>query len=673
MSSLAPAFTADDLIALRRVGAVAASPDGTWLAVAVARLDAKDSRYVSDLWRVSLTDPAAPPVQLTRGDTSDRAPCFRRDGALGFLSSRNPRAGEPEPGDDKRAQVWILPAGGGEPVPLTDEPLGVSAFQFATAGDRLVVIADVLPGVAHDEQRGRARELAERGPSVLSYTDMPIRHWDHWLAVAAPHVIAYDERGGDRRDLSPDADRDYRELDFDLEWDLSADGTRVAIQARRPGVDRVPETAIRVIDTRSGAAVELGVEPTVTHGAPRFSPDGGRLVAARHQREPGKAGRPVLWLYDPARATGRPLAADWDVHPSVAAWTPDGAAVLVTADLGGQVPVFRVDASSGEVTRVTAEAAGGSHLAIAVARTDPPRLVGIRHRIHHPPEPFHCALAAGATPELLGGGLSGFTEAQGKGLARWESITVPGGGGTPVQAFLILPAAQAGPRPGVLWIHGGPIGAFGDGWHWRWNPLVFVAAGYAMALPNPRGSTGFGQEFVEGIWNNTWGGACYQDLMAVADVLAAHPEVDRERIGAAGGSFGGYMANWIGATTDRFRCLVSHAGLYDLRAFYGVTDYPAWFGLEVGMPPWQDPETFERYSPHRGITRWKSPTLVIHGENDFRVPIGEALALFEGLRAHDVPAELLIFPDENHWILKPRNAREWYRRFVAFVDRWLRA
>jgi dipeptidyl aminopeptidase/acylaminoacyl peptidase len=160
--------------------------------------------------------------------------------------------------------------------------------------------------------------------------------------------------------------------------------------------------------------------------------------------------------------------------------------------------------------------------------------------------------------------------------------------------------------------------------------------------------------------------------MAVADALAARPEVDAGRIGAAGGSFGGYMANWIGASTDRFGCLISHAGLYDLTSFHGVTDYPAWFSIEMGTHPWQDTATFERYSPHRGIGAWKTPTLIIHGERDFRVPIGEALALFEGLRAHQVPAELLVYPDENHWILKPRNIVDWYRRFIGFADRWLR-
>src|SRR5690606_27331191 len=199
-----------------------------------------------------------------------------------------------------------------------------------------------------------------------------------------------------------------------------------------------------------------------------------------------------------------------------------------------------------------------------------------------------------------------------------------------------------------------PVGQHVDGRHWRWNPLVATGAGYAVALPNPRGSTGRGQAFIEGVWNNRWGGDCYLDLMAVADALERRPDVDGARMAALGGSFGGYMANWIGGQTERLRCLVTHASIYHFPAFHGATDEPAYFALELGGTPYgADPAAFERYSPHRFIEKWKTPTLVIHGEKDYRVPVSEALLLFEALQLHGVESELLIFPDENHWILKP--------------------
>jgi dipeptidyl aminopeptidase/acylaminoacyl peptidase len=195
-----------------------------------------------------------------------------------------------------------------------------------------------------------------------------------------------------------------------------------------------------------------------------------------------------------------------------------------------------------------------------------------------------------------------------------------------------------------------------------------VAAGYAVALPNPRGSTGLGNDFANGVWNNRWGAECYTDLVSVTDDLAGRGDIDADRIGAMGGSFGGYMANWIGGQTDRFRCLVSHAGLYHLPAFHGTTDHPAFFTHEQGCDPYSDPEAFSRFSPHAFVATWKSPVLIIHGERDFRVPVSEALLLFERLRAQGVDAELAIFPDENHWILKPHNARAWYGEVLRFLS-----
>jgi dipeptidyl aminopeptidase/acylaminoacyl peptidase len=664
-SPVSPAFDAERLIALGRVTAVVPAPDGTWAAVAVARLDADGAKLVGDLWRVPLEGGA--PVQLTRGPSDDRAPAFRRDGALGFLSNRNPREGKAEEGDDERAQVWLLPAEGGEAVPLTDEPLGVLAFRFGA--DRLLLTAEVLPGVPHAEQRARAADLKKNGPSALRFTRQPVRVWDHWLGLAAPHLIAYDECGGNRRDLTPDADREHREA----EWDVSPDGRAAVITVARPGEDRLDDRALLRIDLETGAGTVLGAAPRTNYHKPLFSPEGDRIAAMWSVRSAEAVGKPGLRLFEAGDPAGRDLAPEWDRWPHLHAWTADGRALLVTADDRGSVPVFTVEAASGAVTRISREAYGGTHEGLAVV---PGRAVavGTRSRTLHAPEPFRIALAPGAEPELLAA-LSGFTEADGLEIATWESVSVPSDDGAPVQYFVLRPArhrAEDAPLPALLWIHGGPIGQWSEGWHGRWNPLVAVARGYVVALPNPRGSTGCGQAFVEGIWSNDWGGQCYRDLMAVTDALERLPYVDAGRIAAMGGSFGGYMTNWIGGTTDRFQALVTHASLFHLEMFHGTTDFPPWFAYHIGGAPYENRNAYDRFSPHRNVSRWKTPALVIHGEKDYRVPIGEGVALFEALQHHGVESELLVFPDENHWILKPRNAVAWYNAVLEFLDRHLR-
>ena len=658
-----PLFDATALTRLRRVSSLSPSPCGRFLAVAVERLDADESAYVSDLWRVSLAEPSAAPQQLTRGASKDVAPRYRCDGALGFLSNKNPRDGKAQDGDEERTQVWLLPAEGGEPLPLTDEPLGVRAFRFAAQRPALFVLADVLPGVAHSEQRARAAELKKHGPSALRFDRMPVRYWDHWLPLAAPHVIAI--LGSERRDLTPDADREHREA----EWDVSADGSLVAVtRVRGSAADGVTDTSLLVIDVASGEAHELGRYAQSTSESPLFSPDGSRLACVRADRQNGQVPQPRLWLY-PSRTPDHPGRAitHWQPWPTPCCWTPDGRAVLVTADVRGEVPVQRVDVETGDVTRVTSSASGGSHGSVHISG-DGRAVVGIRHRTRHPPEPFRVALSGG-DPELLAA-LSGFDPALFEQLGRLESLEVAAPDGGSVQSFLLTPRT-AGPHPLLLWVHGGPMNQWADGWHWRWNPLVPLAAGYALLLPNPRGSTGFGQDFVAGIWNNQWGGACFRDLMAVTDAVCARADIDARRMAAMGGSFGGYMANWIAGSTERFACLVTHAGIYDFRAFHGVTDHPGWFALGQGGAPEADPLAFSRFSPHSQLSSWRTPTLVVHGEKDYRVPISEALLLFEALQRRGVPSELLVFPDENHWIVRPRNTRHWYEVCLGFLSRQL--
>lgn len=657
------AYTPQAHTALARVSSLTPSPDGRWVAVVVQRLDRDGTKYVSDLWKVP-TD-GTPAVQLTRGDSKEAAPCFRHDGALGFLSNRQPNEVKPDEDAEKRMQVWLLPAEGGEARQLTDEPLGVEGFRFAAKANRMALFTPVLAGVEPAKQRETAAERAKKGPSARNFRRHPVRHWDHWLHQGADrpctHLVVCDADGRSNRvDLTPDF---ITELAIEPTLDITADGTRVLVVQRTPGQDRVDDNSVLVFDVATGTRQMLPQPPATDTDSARFSPDGQRIAAMRATRSAQLVVRPLLVVFE-ADGTAHTLGGHWDRWPHLQDWTPDGRQILVTADDEGLVPVVAVDAASGDTRTLTSRRDGGAHTDVHVLPHG--GFACIRSSLLDAPECYTHDGREGSALQPLAR-LSGFTPAH--EWAETESIITKSSDGTPIQSWITRPKGARGTKsPVLLWIHGGPIGMSADGWHWRWNPLPAVAQGYTVVQPNPRGSTGFGQDFVQGIWGNVWGDQCFKDLMAVTDALEQRDDVDASRIMAMGGSFGGYMTNWIGTQTQRYRCLVTHASIVTMATFTGTTDHPGWWYLEMGGEnPYADQAAFDRYAPIRYVSNWKTPALIIHGELDYRCPIGEGLNLFEALQYHGVDSELLVFPDENHWILKPKNVVAWYDNVLGFL------
>ncbi|HVG04888.1 MAG TPA: prolyl oligopeptidase family serine peptidase, partial [Burkholderiaceae bacterium] len=568
-------YTVEQHIALKRVSAIAPSPDGTWLAVAVQRLDRDGVKYVSDIWKVPTDGSDA--MQLTRGDCKDAAPCFRRDGALAFLSNRQPNEVKADDDADKRMQVWLLPSGAGEAQQLTDEPLGVDEFKFAKKAYRLVVLAAVLDGIEQDKQREAAKDRDKKGSSARHFRSQPVRHWDHWLHenenMANTHVIAYSSDGKTRTDLTPEA---KRQMSVEPAFDVSPDGTQVAVTWQSTGEDRETDTAIALIDVGSKKMRIVGAATNTNTESPLYSPDGKTLAVIRATRSPTIVVRPTLTLIDTATGSMRKVAEDFDAWPQMGDWSADSKRLIVAADVAGHVPALTIDVASGKVERITAAREGGAHTDLRFLPDG--RIVGIRSTFREPPEAFTVAAEPDSPPQTLAR-LSGFAYPD---WAEVENLTAKSTDGAQVQYFLMRPRNAQGRRPTLVWIHGGPIGMTADAWHWRWNPLLAVAQGYAVAQPNPRGSTGFGQAFVQGIWGNVWGDQCYKDLVAVTDAVAARSDVDPDRMMAMGGSFGGYMTNWIGTQTQRFKCLITHACVTTMAQFTGTTDHPAWWYLEMG-------------------------------------------------------------------------------------------
>lgn len=641
----------DKLVRLGRVGAF--TVQGDRVVVGVERLDEAGSRFVSDLWAAPLEGGAA--TRLTRGDSRDRAP--KSSGELVyFLSDR--KVGKE---DEAKTQVWALPKSG-EPYPMTREPLGVSDFRVA--GERLVVMTEVIDGVARDALAQHEQDRKKHGPSVLHYKSMPVRYWDHWLGPARPTLLAYDLAADpgcrDPKDLVPHGSQTGSEGlgPFEVEWDLSADGRMVAVAwTTMNPIDRVHDKALSLIDTRSAERRLVGQADRVVNTGPRWLGDG-RVVAGRYRRKDEGYGARTLWAYDEGE---RELTAGWDRWPvPVGERVVDGERrVVVTFEERGRVRLAEVDAD-GRVHPLGPETVDGDPFSYEQVEVVGDRVVATVSRLLHPPELVCLELSTPVMRRLASLSGAGPTDA----VYRELDVPVPGHQDRSVHTLVVEPATPNGKT--ILWIHGGPVAAWGHRWHGRWCARLMASHGFRVVLPNPAGSTGYGLAWVDDVWGNSWGDQCYRDVMAVADHLENQGIRSGDTI-VMGGSFGGYMTNWIGGQTDRFALLITHASLYSLSGFQGDTDMPSWWELMTGVSP-GDPE-LDRFSPARNVGQWKTPTLILHGEKDYRVPIGEGLALFEALCRQGTDAELVVFPDENHWILKPKNIIAWYGAVLGFIER----
>jgi dipeptidyl aminopeptidase/acylaminoacyl peptidase len=406
-------------------------------------------------------------------------------------------------------------------------------------------------------------------------------------------------------------------------------------------------------------------------GGPAYSPDG-RLVAYRAQKRPGfEADRWELMLFDRKTGTLRSATPSWDRSADGYAWAPDSTTVYLTAENQGRDDIFRLRLSGGDPLQILMM---GSNADLQVSR-DGKTLVFSQTSLMSPAEVF-----VGTSDGVDGQVVRGVTQITHTNpalaafkLRHGESVTFEGAAGSKIQAWVVRPPDYVEGRkyPLLYLVHGGPQNSWHDGWTFRWNAQVFASAGYVVFMPNPHGSTGFGQTLTDEI-SGDWGGQVFDDLMKGADYAETLPYVDRTRTGAAGASFGGYMMNWFLGHTNRFKAIVSHAGVFNLTSMYGATEelwFPEW---DLKGTPWTNPESYDKWSPHRYAKNFKTPTLVTHGELDFRVPIGEGLQLYTTLQRQGVPSKMLYFPDEGHWINKPANSELWYRTFIEWMDRWVK-
>jgi dipeptidyl aminopeptidase/acylaminoacyl peptidase len=652
----------DAYLALPRVEGLRLSPDGRRIVVDVSTLDRQKSRYATALWEIDPED-ERPVRRLTRSAEGESSAGFTPSGDLLFVSKRPEPDGDPEDAKNGTPALWLQPAGGGDARVVAALPGGVRGVVVARSAGTVVFGSSVLPSAADPAADEKLRkERKDSGVAAILHEEYPIRFWDHDLGPARTRLFRVATTdGADRPELRDITGHIGSALHDEASWDITPDGRTVVTSwavAEPAGSRRLTVVAI---DVETGERRVLADDPDHEYSAPRVSPDGLRVVI-EVQRRSGPQDPGNCWLAVVPTAGGevQALTSAWDRWPHSPRWTPDGTALIVTADDQGRGPLWLVDATTGEPTRLTQD--DGAYTKAEVS-ADGRWVYALRSSVDGPPTPVRLALDGSSPARSLRG-----PAAEIPVPGTLTEVTATAADGTPLRAWLALPHG-AGPdqqAPMLLWIHGGPLSSW-NAWSWRWNPWLAVARGYAVLLPDPALSTGYGIDFIRRGWGN-WGSEPFTDLMSVTDAAVARDDIDAERVGAMGGSFGGYMANWVAGHTDRFAAIVTHASLWSLEQMRGTTDASFYWARELTT------DMIERNSPHLFADAISTPMLVIHGDRDYRVPIGEALRLWWDLlsrsKAQDgsCPHKFLYFPDENHWILTPNNAKVWYRTVFAFLE-----
>ena len=647
----------NDLLAAVRVADPQLSPDGRTVVFVRTTTDLKSGRRNGDLWAVPADGGAA--KELIGGDKAENTPRWSADGRrLFFISTR-----------DGAAQVYSASADGGDVKKLTDLAMGVQPpLVVARDGARIAFVSDVYPECQDEGCNRKRKEEIENNPvKVRRLTRLLYRHWDEWRENIRHHVMVADVESRKIVDVTPgDFDAPPVQSEDDAVA-FSPDGSELAFVSNREGNDREAWTTnndVWIVPVSGGTPRKL-TPGTAADVQPVFSSDGA-TVLVRSQRRPGfESDRWYLDAYDRKSGTRRTLFESPDLSVADYALSKDGAALWFTASDQARGHLYTIPVAGGTPKRV---AEGGG---ITAPRPGTGFAVFSRSTLTSPPDIFRVGIDGTAEKALTRENASWLRDAA---LAPPESRTVKGAAGAPIQYWLLKPPNFDAARkyPVVFLIHGGPQGAWEDSWSTRWNPSLWAAQGWVIAAPNPRGSTGFGQKFVDEITND-WGGKVMVDLEAVFNDVAKLPFTDSTRMGIAGASYGGYAVNWIIGRTNRFKVAVSHDGVFNLESM-GMSTEELWFTeWEFGGPSWSAKarELNMKWSPHLFAHNIKTPTLIITNELDFRVPVDQGLQMFTVLRRNGVPAEALVFPDEGHWVLQANNSRAWHEAVFGWIRKYL--
>jgi dipeptidyl aminopeptidase/acylaminoacyl peptidase len=673
-------FTFEDMMSLKRIGGPQISPNGKWVLFSAVDVNLQENKKTPHLWVVPLAGGES--RQLTSDPAGEDRGRWSPDGRqILFVSSR-----------DGSSQVWVAgfdPDGGtlsGDVHKITSISTEADGALWSPDGKNVLFTSQVYPDCPDDacNKSRDARQAASKVKAMI-FTRLFYRHWNSYTHFKRSHLFVVPSSGGTARDITP-GDHDVPPFSLggqDL-YAISPDSQEVAFTSN---IDEVEATStnndIFVVPITGGTPRKLSTSPG-GDSTPLYSPDG-RYLAWRMQERAGyESDRFRLVVYDRKSGQIRNLTEDFDRWVEAMAWSPDSTTIYFTSTDKGEAPIYRISVAPGAQPEPKGESRqhlpSGAHFPITeitrganddlVVSPNGQTLVFTRMSIQAPSEIYKLAVGAKEAEKLSHLNDSALAQVA---MQPLEAFWFAGAGGAKVQGFLVKPPGFDPNKkyPMKFLIHGGPQGAWGDEWSYRWNAELFAANGYLVVQINPRGSTGYGQAFVDGV-NGDWGGRPYIDLMKGLDyVEATYPFVDKARECALGASYGGYMINWILGHTNRFKCLVSHDGMFNSESAYGSTE-ELWFNeWEFRGTPWSNRALYRQWSPHEYATQFKTPTLVVHGQLDYRLDVSEGFQLFTTLQRLKIPSKMLYFPDEGHWVLKPQNSQLWYKTVNEWVDSYM--
>jgi dipeptidyl aminopeptidase/acylaminoacyl peptidase len=651
-------MTASDLQSMHRLGSPDVSPDGQWAVFTVSSTDWARNKRVNTLELLDLTKAGAQPRPIAGAQKGHDA-AFGADGSLWFLM--------PVGDQDQLFRMTV----GGRPVQVSNFKGDIGGFKIAPSGSEAVVWAD--RDLRCPDLNCASVPEAKAIGSGRTYDQLFVRHWDVWEQPGVrsrlfTFPVAAGKLAGAGVPIEGNLVGDTPSKPFGggEEVAFSPDGRTVYFALREAGRTEELSTNLDIFAAPadgSAPPVNLTAANKATDTLPTMSPDGRTLAYVAMARPGYESDRTVLMLRDLASGQVRALTQQWDRSVGSIEWAKDGRSLLVTAEDTLETPVFRVDAATGQVTRLTADGAFGN-----VHALPDDGVMATMNSIRAPDDLYR----------IDGTRVAQLTNLNGALLAQLDPVTFTkfnfrGANNDTVWGWTLKPAITTAPLPISFLVHGGPQGSFNDSWSYRWNPRLFIAPGYAAVSVDFHGSTGYGQAFQDAIHQN-WGGWPLTDLkLGLAYATAHDPQLQADNACALGGSYGGYMMNWIeGNWPERFKCIVQHDGVFDARAMAYETD-ELWFDEweHGGHPYFETPGEYEKWNPVNFVQNWRTPQLVVTSEHDFRIPYTQGIAAFTALQRRNIPSRLLVFPDETHWVLKPKNSVQWYHEVFGWERQWL--